>query len=80
MDLAPASHRGTLIGLMVALSGLGLAIGPAIGGAIIDSFDAPQAFQAGSIAAAISLTAIVIYGLIYGYERPSPQHSETNNK
>ncbi len=80
MDLAPASHRGTLIGLMVALSGLGLAIGPAIGGAIIDSFDAPQAFQAGSIAAAISLTAIVIYGLIYGYERPSSRHSETNHK
>ena len=32
LDLAPESHRGTLIGFTVALSGLGLAIGPAQAG------------------------------------------------
>ena len=79
MDLAAPSHRGTLIGLMVALSGLGFAIGPAIRGVIVDAFDAPRAFQAGSIAATISAIAVVLYGITYGRERPSSQPPETEN-
>ncbi|SVD52097.1 uncharacterized protein METZ01_LOCUS404951, partial [marine metagenome] len=79
MDLAAPSHRGTLIGLMVALSGLGFAIGPAISGVIVDAFDAPRAFQAGSIAATISAIAVVLYGITYGRERPSSQPPETEN-
>ena len=66
MDLAPETHRGTLIGLTVALSGLGLAIGPFIGGPITDAYGAPATFR---VAAAICATvgiAIWLYARTYG--------------
>ncbi|MGE3076183.1 MAG: MFS transporter [Dehalococcoidia bacterium] len=45
MDLAPESHRGSLIGLSVALNGLGLAMGPALGGILVGQWGAPGAFR-----------------------------------
>ena len=71
MDLAPESHRGALIGWSVALSGLGLAIGPALGGAVVDAFDAPMAFRTGAMAAGFTALLTIAYGLVYGYARPA---------
>ena len=76
MDLAPESYRGTLIGWSVALSGLGLAIGPAIGGAIVDAYDAPTAFQIGAAIAAGTALLTLAYGRVYGYARPVHADSE----
>lgn len=70
MDLAPESYRGTLIGWSVALSGLGLAVGPALGGAVVDAYDAPMAFQTGAMVAGFTALLTVAYGLVYGYARP----------
>lgn len=66
MDLAPESHRGTLIGLSVALSGLGLAIGPALGGFVVGQWNAPAAFRAAAALAAATALAIVVYARRYG--------------
>lgn len=71
MDLAPESHRGTLIGLSVALSGLGLAVGPAFGGFISGQWGAPAAFRAAAVVCAFTSLAIVAYARRYP-GRPSP--------
>ncbi len=71
MDLAPESYRGTLIGWSVALSGLGLAIGPALGGAVVDAYDSPMAFRTGAMVAGFTAVLTITYGLVYGYARPS---------
>ena len=65
MDLAPETHRGTLIGLMVALSGLGLAIGPAIGGVLVGSASAPVAFGVAGALCAVAVLAVVTYGAVF---------------
>ncbi len=71
MDLAPESHRGTLIGLNVALSGLGLAIGPIVGGALTAAYGAPTTFRvAAAFSAVIGLT-IWGYSRVYGNEPPA---------
>ena len=70
MDLAPEAYRGTLIGWSVALSGLGLAVGPALGGAVVDAYDAPMAFRTGAMVAGFTAVLTVAYGLVYGYARP----------
>jgi MFS family permease len=62
MDLAPESHRGTLIGLTVALNGLGLAIGPAIGGTIVGSWGAPGTFRIAAVICAITAVGVMVYG------------------
>ena len=67
MDLAPESYRGTLIGWSVALSGLGLAAGPALGGFVVNAYDAPTVFR---VAAAIALGTMLLtmaYGRAYGH-------------
>ena len=61
MDLAPDSHRGTLIGLMVALSGLGLAIGPALGGAALTAWGSRAAFRLAAVVAAAACLGITVY-------------------
>jgi len=71
MDLAPESHRGTLIGLTVALSGLGLALGPAIGGALVDQFSAPFVFRTAAATAAVTAAGIVVYTRRFG-RSPEP--------
>lgn len=71
MDLAPESHRGTLIGLSVALSGLGLAIGPTLGGFTVGHWDAPAAFQAAAAVAGITGLGVVLYAR--GYSPPQPR-------
>ncbi|MCY3603142.1 MAG: MFS transporter [Chloroflexi bacterium] len=77
MDLAPESYRGTLIGWSVALSGLGLAVGPALGGAVVDAYDAPMAFQVGAMVAGFTAVLTIAYGLVYGYARPAhPDEAE----
>lgn len=66
MDLAPASHRGAVIGLSVAASGLGIAIGPAIGGVVTELQDAVVTLRT---AAALSLAtgaAIWMYWRAFG--------------
>lgn len=72
MDLAPESHRGTLIGLAVALSGLGLAIGPAAGGVIVEAAGAPAAFRAAAAISGCVGIAAWLYGRRYGHARPAP--------
>lgn len=61
MDLAPESHRGTLIGFSVALSGLALALGPAVGGFIVGRWGAPSAFVVSAALAALTAVAIALY-------------------
>ncbi len=75
MDLAPESHRGTLIGWSVALSGLGLAVGPAIGGFVVEAYDAPMVFQTGAALAAVTAILTLVYGRVYGHARPAPTAS-----
>jgi len=62
MDAAPASHRGTVIGAMVALSGLGLAIGPAAGGAIVGAAGTGAAFRSAAAACSVAAGMMAIYG------------------
>lgn len=78
MDLAPESHRGTLIGWTVALSGLGLAVGPAVGGFLVGRFGPPTAFEvSGAIAVAGALAGIV-YARLYRLDtHPVLQRLET---
>ena len=71
MDLAPESHRGTLIGWSVALSGLGLAAGPAIGGFVVEAYDAPTVFRTGAALAAGTAILTLAYARMYGYARPA---------
>ena len=66
MDLAPLSHRGSIIGLTVAMSGAGLAVGPAIGGVVTELQDAVMTLRT---AAALSLATgfgIFVYWKLYG--------------
>lgn len=65
MDLVPVSHRGTLIGLTVALTGLGLAIGPGIGGALTATIGAPATFRVGGFVAAATCAAVLAYAWRY---------------
>jgi len=74
MDLAPETHRGTLIGFSVALSGLGLALGPAIGGLLVQNAGAPAVFRTSAALCAATGTAIIFYGRIFrhaGQAQPS---------
>jgi MFS family permease len=64
MDIAPETHRGTLIGFMVALSGLGLAIGPALGGMVIQWAGAPGAFRVAAAVSAAAALGLSAYGLL----------------
>ena len=61
MDLAPPSHRGALIGLSVALSGLGLAIGPVVGGAISQAYGPQAVFRWAAVLAGATGVAIWLY-------------------
>jgi MFS family permease len=61
MDLAPPTHRGTLIGLNVALTGLGLAVGPLIGGIIADRWGPENAFYVAALAALITASGILAF-------------------
>jgi MFS family permease len=70
MDLAPESHRGTMIGLSVALSGLGLAVGPAIGGFISGEWGAQVAFR--FAAGVCALTSLGILAYARRYPAPAP--------
>jgi len=62
MDLAPATHRGTLIGLVVALTGLSLAVGPAIGGVIVGGWGAQAAFRVAACSCLAAAIGIALYG------------------
>lgn len=70
MDLAPETHRGTLIGLSVALNGLGLAVGPAFGGIIVGQWGAPGVFRVAAAICAATAVSISLYGLRH---RNAPQ-------
>ena len=70
MDLAPESHRGTIIGLTVALSGLGLAVGPAVGGAIAGSYGAPAVFRLAALVSGVAGVGIYAYSRRYGARQP----------
>ena len=66
MDLAPESHRGTLIGWSVALSGLGLAVGPGLGGFLVNAFDSPTVFRVAALIACGTVLLTIAYGRAYG--------------
>ena len=70
MDLAPEWSRGALIGLTVSLASLGLTIGPVVGGAITEAWDAPAAFRVSSGAAFATALAIGAYWLRFGGAGP----------
>ncbi|MGE0600464.1 MAG: MFS transporter [Dehalococcoidia bacterium] len=65
MDLAPESHRGTLIGLSVALNGLGLAMGPALGGTIVGHWGAPGAFRVAAGICAATAFSVALYRKVH---------------
>lgn len=72
MDLAPASHRGALIGLTVALSGLGLAIGPAVSGFVLGAEGPAIAFRVAAGTAGLTALAVAIYYWRVELRKPSP--------
>jgi MFS family permease len=57
MDLAPLSRRGAVMGIVVAVQGLGLALGPVIGGVVSEQVSPQAAFRCG---AAIMLGALLL--------------------
>lgn len=61
MDLAPPSHRGTVIGLSVALNGLGLAAGSALGGLVVHTLGPAEDFGVGAALAAAATAAILAH-------------------
>jgi hypothetical protein len=60
-----------LIGLMVALSGLGLALGPAIGGMLLALASPPAVFRVAAMVAFVTLAGLLLYTKRYGSLRPS---------
>jgi MFS family permease len=69
MDLAPFRYRGTLIGLSVAVSGLGLAIGPILGGLILETGSAAIGLRVAAVGA-------VIVGVMVALRRSAFEHHE----
>lgn len=65
MDLAPPEHRGTLIGLTVAVGGLALAVGPVIGGQVASTAGAPAVFRTAALVAAVTGVSIWLYARSY---------------
>ena len=59
MDLAPESHRGAVIGMTVALTGLGLAAGPALGGLVLTTSTPAIGFRLAAVCA-ICLAAATV--------------------
>lgn len=76
MDLAPASHRGTLIGLSVALSGLGLTIGPLLGGVISQAEGPAAVFRSAALVSTFTGCAIVAYGRKFARRAGEPAEME----
>lgn len=72
LDLAPETHRGVLIGLNVALTGLGLTIGPAISGPIVEAAGAPVAFRVAAFTGIGTAVALFAYSRAYRMGRPIP--------
>jgi MFS family permease len=64
MDLAPLNRRGAVMGIVVAVQGLGLALGPVIGGVISDQVSPATAFRSGAavMLAALALTSAFAIG------------------
>jgi len=63
MDLAPPSHRGALIGLAVALSGLGLTAGPVLGGIAAEAAGPTSAFRLAAFLSLVTAAGATAYGL-----------------
>jgi MFS family permease len=59
IDLSTAGRRGLQVGLVSAMQGVGLAVGPAIGGEIVSTFGTLSPFRASALvmAAVFALTA-----------------------
>jgi MFS family permease len=72
MDLAPEVYRGTLIGLTVALTGLGLAIGPAVGGTLTAEYGAPTTFRVVAAICAFVGLAVTLYAWVYRSRATEP--------
>ncbi|HJP41106.1 MAG TPA: MFS transporter [Dehalococcoidia bacterium] len=65
MDLAPETYRGTLIGLNVALTGLGLTIGPAIGGPVAEYAGPDMALRVAAFVALGTAAALFAYSRVF---------------
>ncbi len=65
MDLAPETHRGAIIGLSVALSGLGLAIGPAVGGILVEQLGPVGTLRVGALVCGTTGVLIAAYAWSY---------------
>ncbi len=63
MDLAPPSHRGALIGLAVALSGLGLSAEPVMGGIAAEALGPADAFRVAAALSFMTAAGAAAYGL-----------------
>ncbi len=63
MDLAPPERRGMLVGLAVAVSGLGLTLGPVLGGTVVEHFGPLATFRASAVLSVATAAAAAAYGL-----------------
>jgi len=63
MDLAPPDRRGMLVGLAVALSGLGLSVGPVLGGTVVERFGPIAAFRTSAAISVVTALVAVGYGV-----------------
>lgn len=74
MDLAPPAQRGAIIGWSVALSGLGLAAGPALGGYVVGAHGPAAAFRiAGTVALTTAAAALAYRGIYRHAPAPVPE-------
>ncbi len=68
MDLIPPHRRGTMLGLAMALEGLGVAVGTALGGILWDVFGPAQPFRAAGV-----VLAFVAVGYLLFLPRSMPE-------
>lgn len=73
MDHARPEHRGAIIGFSVALTGLGLALGPATGGAVAERAGAPVTMTAVAAISVLVALAVIIRREVFALPRPVPR-------
>ncbi len=63
LDLAPEAHRGAVIGLAIAAGGLGLAVGPAVGGFVTGAEGAPATLRLAAFVCACAAAGMALHGM-----------------
>lgn len=79
-DMTTAQNRGKAMGYVGAAFGFGFAFGPAIGGILGGSGDNISIYIPGLIAAALSLTAMLLTIIFVPETNPDSRHKQASNQ